>query len=109
MIDTTDILDTLGMVDMTDTVDKVDTPDKPGRLDIVGRVDNLDIVGRVDLALDTSVRKVSVDPYCNPADTHTGMLGHTSVCKLAAEIHILAVIEVDIYLEDTHQKVDIGQ
>ena len=109
MIDRTDILDTLGKVDMPGTADKVDTPDKPDRIDIVDRAGNLDIVDRVDLDLDTSVRKASVDPQYNPADTHTDMLGHTPVCTLAAEIHILVEIEADIDLEDTHQKADIDQ
>ena len=112
MIDTADILDTLGMIDMTGTADKVDTPDKADRIDIVGRVDKLGIVGfvdKVDLDLDTSVRKASVDPWCNPVHMHTDMLDHTPVCKPAVEIHNLAEVEVDIDLEDTHQMVDIDQ
>lgn len=106
MIDTADILDTLGIVDMTGTADRVD------RIDIVGRVDKLGIVGfvdKVDLDLDTSVRKVSVDPYCNPVHTHTDMLDHTPVCKPAVEIHNLAEVEVDIDQEDIPQRVDIDQ
>jgi hypothetical protein len=37
------------------------------------------------------------------------MLDHTPVCKPVVEIHNLAEVEVDIGLEDTHQRVDIAQ
>ena len=100
MIDTADILDTLGMVGMPGTVDRVD------KLGIAGTAG---IVDMVDLDLDTSVRKASVDPQCNPVDMHTDMLDHTSVCKPAVEIHSLVEVEADIDLEDTHQRVDIDQ
>jgi hypothetical protein len=40
---------------------------------------------------------------------HTDMLDHTSVYKLAVDIHILAEIEVDIHLEHIHQMADIDQ
>ena len=66
-------------------------------------------VDKVDLDLDTSVRKASVDPWCNPVHTHTDMLDHTPACKPAVEIHNLVEVEVDIDLEDTHQMVDIDQ
>jgi hypothetical protein len=36
------------------------------------------------------------------------MPDHTPVCKPVVEIHNLAEVEVDIDLEDTHQRVDIG-
>ena len=37
------------------------------------------------------------------------MLDHTPVCKPAVEIHNLVEVEVDIDLEDTHQRGDIDQ
>ena len=40
---------------------------------------------------------------------HTDMLDHTSVCKLAVEIHNLVEVEGDIDLEDTRRIGDIDQ